>query len=251
MSLAVRANVRVAAAARCRGARPGHAGRVPHRRRGRHGDRRPGPARRRAGRADLPEQRPDRARGLRLRRRPARDVHAGRRRHLHQGRRRRRRPGRQGRAEHPRGRPAQRRHHRRQRGRQRGRLRRHGRRPVRVLRRHPGRRADPRQGRLRRRGPGLPADRAGHRRADRDPRRLHHQAPPGRGRPDHDQPLLLHLRRHLRRAVHARGVPLPARLVRRAHRRTGGAGRQRRRPAGHRHGRGPHRHRARRGDPRR
>ena len=45
----------------------------------------------------------------------ARDVHAGRRRHLHQGRRRRRRPGRQGRAGHPRGRPAQRRHHRRQR----------------------------------------------------------------------------------------------------------------------------------------
>ena len=55
-----------------------------------------------------------------------------------------RRPGRQGRAEHPRGRPAQRRDHRRQRRRQRRRLRRHGRRPLRVVRRDPGRRADPR-----------------------------------------------------------------------------------------------------------
>ena len=95
-------------------------------------------------------RRPDRAGGLRLRRRAAGDVHAGRRRHLHQGRRRRRRPGRQGRAGHPRGRPAQRRHHRRQRGRQRRRLRRHGRRPLRVVRGDAGRRADPRPGRVRR-----------------------------------------------------------------------------------------------------
>ena len=95
-------------------------------------------------------QAPEGAGGLRLRRRAARHVHAGRRRHLHQGRRRRRRPGRQGRAGHPRGRPAQRRHHRRQRGRQRRRLRRHGRRPVRVLRGHAGRRADPGHGRVRR-----------------------------------------------------------------------------------------------------
>ncbi len=58
---------------------------------------------------------PDGARGLRLRRRPAGHVHPGRRRHLHQGSRRRRRPGRQGGAEHPRGRPPQRRHHRGQR----------------------------------------------------------------------------------------------------------------------------------------
>ena len=70
--------------------------------------------------------------GLRLRRRAARDVHAGGRRHLHEGGRRRRRPGGQGRAGHPRGRPAQRRDDRRQRRRQRRRLRRDGGRPVRV-----------------------------------------------------------------------------------------------------------------------
>ena len=157
-----------------RGPRPGDARRVPHRRRRRHGDRRPRPARRLARRADLQERRPVRARGLRLRRRPARHVHACRRRHLHQGRRRRRRPGRQGRAEHPRGRPAQRRDDRRQRRRQRRRLRRYGGRPLRVVRRDAGRRADPRQGRLRRRGPGLPADRPRHRRDHRDHRRLPH-----------------------------------------------------------------------------
>ena len=101
------------------GARRGDAHRVPHRWRRRHVHRRPRPARRRVGRADLQGRRPDGARGLRLRRRAARDVHAGRRRHLHQGRRRRRRPRRQGRAGHPRGRPAQRRDDRRQRRRQR------------------------------------------------------------------------------------------------------------------------------------
>ena len=94
--------------------------RVPHRRHRGHADRRSGPARR-LDRADrLQQPRTDRARGLRLRRRPAGHVHACRRRHLHQGGRRRRRPGRQGRGRHPRGRPAQRRHHRRQRRRQRG-----------------------------------------------------------------------------------------------------------------------------------
>jgi len=96
----------------------GHAAGLPHRRRGRHVHRGVGPVRRRRGGAVLPGRRPGRAGGLRLRRRAAGDVHAGRRRHLHQGRRRRRRPGRQGRAGHPRGRPAQPGHHRRQRGRQ-------------------------------------------------------------------------------------------------------------------------------------
>ena len=149
----------------------------------------------------LPGRRTHGARGLRLRRRAARDVHACRRRHLHQGRRRRRRPGRQGRAEHPRGRPAQRRDDRRQRRRQRRRLRRHGGRPLRVVRRDAGRGADPGHGRLRRRGPGLPADRAGDRRAHRDPRRLPLPAARRRERPDHDQPRLLHLRRGLRGAL--------------------------------------------------
>ena len=88
--------------------------------------------------------------GLRVRRRAARDVHAGGRRHLHEGGRRRRRPGGQGRAGDPRGRPAQRRDDRRQRRRQRRRLRRHGGRPVRVLRGHAGRLADPGRGRVRR-----------------------------------------------------------------------------------------------------
>ena len=58
---------------------------------------------------DLPRAGACGPRGLRLRGRAARDVHARRRRHLHQGRRRRRGPGGQGRARHPRGRPAQRR----------------------------------------------------------------------------------------------------------------------------------------------
>ena len=223
MWLAVRANVRVAAAARDEGRDP--AMRVAFRTGGTVGMATVGLGLLGAALVVLiyKGDAPDRARGLRLRRRAARHVHAGRRRHLHQGRRRRRRPGRQGRAEHPRGRPAQRRDHRRQRRRQRRRLRRHGRRPVRVLRRDAGGRADPRQGRLRRRGPGLPADRAGHRRAHRDPRRLPHQPAPGRERPDHDQPLVLHLGRRLRGAVHDRRVRLPAGVVRRAHRRTAGA----------------------------
>ena len=89
--------------------------RVPHRRRGRHVHRRPRPVRRLPRGPDLQGQRSHRPRGVRLRCRPARDVHASRRRDLHQGRRRRGRPGGQGGAGHPRGRPAQRRHDRRQR----------------------------------------------------------------------------------------------------------------------------------------
>ncbi len=116
MRLATKANVRVASAARQRERpRRRHEDRLPHRWCRRHDHRRPGPARRLRRRAALQGRRPQGARGLRLRRRPARHVHASRRRHLHQGRRRRRRPGRQGRGRHPRGRPAQRRHHRRQR----------------------------------------------------------------------------------------------------------------------------------------
>ena len=94
------------------------------------------------------ENAPDVLEGFALRRRPARDVHARRRRHLHQGGRRRRRPRRQGRAGHPGGRPAQRRDDRRQRRRQRRGLRRDGRGPVRVLRRDARRGAHP--------GPGRP-----------------------------------------------------------------------------------------------
>ena len=148
MQLAVRANVRVAAAADQGGPAQGHADRLPGRRGGRHVRGRAGPARRRRGGLRLPGRRRQRAVRLRLRGGPAGHVHAGRRGHLHQGGRRRRRPGRQGRAVDPRGRPPQRRHHRRQRRRQRRRLRRHGRRPVRVLRGDPGRGHRPRPGRL-------------------------------------------------------------------------------------------------------
>ena len=138
MWLAVRGNVRTAAAARQQRLPRRAAGRLPHRRRGRPAHRRPRPAGRHGHHHDLPEHRHVDPRRLRLRRLAAGPVPAGRRRHLHQGRRRRRRPGRQGRGRHPRGRPPQPGHHRRQRRRQRGRLRRHGRRPVRELRRHPG-----------------------------------------------------------------------------------------------------------------
>ena len=195
---------------RDRGPRPGDDDRVPHRRLRRHGDRGPGPARRQRRRADLPRHRSPRPRGLRLRCRAARDVHAGRRRHLHQGGRRRRRPGGQGREQHPRGRPAQRRDHRGQRGRQRRRLRRHGGRPLRVVRRDAGRRADPRLAGLRRRRPGVPAGDPRDRRADRGAGHLHHQAAPGRERPDHDQPRVLHLRRGRCGRLDHRLVPLPA-----------------------------------------
>ena len=92
-----------------------HEDRLPHRWCRRHDHRGPGPARCLRRRAPLQGRRAQGPRGLRLRCGPARHVHARRRRHLHQGRRRRRRPRRQGRGRHPRGRPAQRRHHRRQR----------------------------------------------------------------------------------------------------------------------------------------
>ena len=219
MSLAVRANLRVAAAANNERPRAGDDDRSAHRRHGRHAHRRPGPARRQHRRAHLPGRGAQGARGLRLRCRAARHVHAGRRRHLHQGRRRRRRPGRQGRAEHPRGRPAQRRDHRRQRRRQRRRLRRHGRRPVRVVRRDPGRRADPRLAGLRRQGPRLPAADPRHRRAHRGRRCLPHQAQGRRERPDHDQPGVLPLGRHRRRGQRDPVLRLPAEQLRRLHRR--------------------------------
>ena len=205
--------------------RRGHAHRLPHRRHRRHVHRRPGPARRLDRRAHLPRRRPGRARGFRLRRRAARDVHACRRRYLHQGRGRRRRPRGQGRAGHPRGRPPQRRHHRRQRRRQRRRLRRHGRGPLRVLRRHAGRRAHPGQGRVRRAGPGVPAHRPRHRRRHRRDRRLHHPRAPRPERPRRHQPRLLHLGRHLRRALLRRRAGVPALVVPRLH----GRGRVRRR----------------------
>ena len=82
--------------------------RVPRRRRGRDVHGRARSARGDRDPADLPGGRDGRPGRVRLRRRAARDVHAGRRRDLHEGRRRRRRPRRQGRARDPRGRPAQR-----------------------------------------------------------------------------------------------------------------------------------------------
>ena len=68
-----------------------------------------------------------------------------------------------------------------------------------------------------------------------------------RGRPDHDQPQLLHLRGDLRGAVRDRGVRLPAVHVRRADqpdRRLGGRRHGHHRPAGPRVRRRDHRHRA-------
>ena len=96
----------------------------------------------------------------RLRRLADLGLRPTRRRHLHQGRRRRRRPRRQGRGGDPRGRPAQPRRDRRQRRRQRRRLRRHGGRPLRDLRGHLGRRDAARRPhllRVRPRGGDLPA----------------------------------------------------------------------------------------------
>ena len=122
-----------------------------------------------------------------------------RRRHLHQGRRRRRRPRRQGRGRHPRGRPAQPGRDRRQRRRQRRRLRRHGRRPLRDVRRHRRRRDAARR-------PDLPGVHGGRALPARPRRRRDHRV-------DH---------RHVRRAHHdrqrrARPLPGPDRL--RPHRR--------------------------------
>ena len=195
MSLCVRGNVRVAAAARDGRRAQRDADRVPHRRRGRHVHGGPGPVRRGHRGADLQGQRAGRTGGLRVRRGAARHVHEGRRRHLHQGRRRGRGPGRQGRAGHPRGRPAERGHDRRQRRRQRGRLRRHGGGPLRVLRGHAGRLADPGQVRLWRQGTDLPAARPDDRRDHGGDRHLRGRATRARPqRDDRDQPRLLHLR---------------------------------------------------------
>src|SRR6478672_8384777 len=182
MWLAVRANVRTANAARETGLR-------------------------RAVRRDLdPDhlqgRRHERAGRLRVRRRAARDVHAGRRRDLHEGGRRGRRPGRQGRAGDPGGRPAERRDDRRQRRGQRRRLRGDGRGSVRVLRGHPRRLLDPgrsgvqRQRGRRDRGRDVPA--LGPR--DRRPH-VHRRHPVGlaslggRARDEGDQPGVLHLGR--------------------------------------------------------
>ena len=196
------------------GPRGRHADRSAHRRHGRHADRRPRPAGRQPRGAGLPGRGPRRARGLRLRRRAARDVHAGRRRHLHQGRRRGRRPGRQGREQHPRGRPAQRRDDRRQRGRQRRRLRRHGRGPLRVVRRHAGRRPDPGLAGLRRQGPGLPAADPRDRCADRGGRCLPDPPQVRRERPDDHQPVVLPVLRHRRGGQRRAGLRLPAEQLR-------------------------------------
>ena len=95
------------------------------------------------------------------------------------------------------------------------------------------------------RGPGLPADRPGHRRAHRDPRRLHHPAAARRERPGRHQPRLLHLGRRLRRA-RARS-PRSSTCRRRfaeLDRRRPSVAEPRRRPAPHRHRRRGHRHRA-------
>ena len=104
----------------------------------------------------LVARRPDRQGGdrradrARLRRLADLRLRPARRRHLHQGRRRRRRPGRQGRGRDPRGRPAQPGGDRRQRRRQRRRLRRDGGRPVRDLRGDHGRGDAARRAHLRR-----------------------------------------------------------------------------------------------------
>ena len=78
-------------------------------------------------------------------------------------------------AGHPRGRPAQRRHDRRQRRRQRRRLRRHGGRHLRELRGHDRRRDDPGLRQLRPQGRDLPAAGPGHRRGRLDHQHLQRQ----------------------------------------------------------------------------
>ena len=121
-----------------------------------------------------------------------------RRRHLHQGRRRRRGHRRQDRGRHPRGRPAQPGRDRRQRGRQRRRLRRHGSRPVRDLRGHRGGRDAARHPHLRagepdpgRALPARPRRRLDHRLDHRDlrgqveDRQRRARALPGHGRRRH------------------------------------------------------------------
>ena len=145
MNVAVRANVRVAEAARARH-RAGVRRRLQGRHRHGHPRRRPRPARRRrllrrpARRRRQRGGRGPRPRRPQLRRLADLGLRPPRRRHLHEGRRRRRRPRRQARGRHPRGRPAQPGRDRGQRRRQRRRRRRHGGRPVRDLRRHARRR---------------------------------------------------------------------------------------------------------------
>ena len=116
MSLAVRGNVRTAAAAEARIDAGRAAGRVPHRWRRRHVHRRPRSARRVADHDRVPEHELGHPRRVRVRWLAARAVPASRRRHLHEGGRRRRRPRRQGRSRYPRRRPAQPGDDRRQRG---------------------------------------------------------------------------------------------------------------------------------------
>ena len=113
MNVSVRANARVAEAARG-GVSPASERRLPRRRDHRHARRRPRAARRRrllrpAHRRLRPHAEGGRRRAHRprLRRLADLDLRPTGRRHLHQGRRRRRRPRRQGRGRHPRGRPAQ------------------------------------------------------------------------------------------------------------------------------------------------
>ena len=148
MSLAVRGNVRTAAAAKS-GSMP-RALQVAFRTGGdrRHVHRRARSARRVDHHHDLPEHELGDPHRVRVRRLAARAVPPGRRRHLHQGGRRRRRPRRQGRGRDPRGRPAQPGDDRRQRRRQRRRLRRHGGRPLRVVRGDAGRVDHPRRSRV-------------------------------------------------------------------------------------------------------
>ena len=148
MSLAVRGNVRTAAAAKA-GSMP-KALQVAFRTGGvcGHVHRRSRSARRDGHHHDLPEHELGDPRRLRVRRLVDRAVPPRRRRHLHQGGRRRCRPRRQGRSRDPRRRPAQPRDDRRQRRRQRRRLRRYGVRPVRVLRGDAGRIDHPRRSRV-------------------------------------------------------------------------------------------------------
>ena len=143
MNVSVRANARVAEAARG-GVGAGARRRLPRRRHHRPARRRPRAASASPATTALltAALRPHaeggrrRAHRPRLRRLADLGLRPTRRRHLHEGRRRRRRPRRQGRGRHPRGRPAQPGRDRRQRGRQRRRLRRHGGRPLRDLRGH-------------------------------------------------------------------------------------------------------------------
>ena len=100
---------------------------------------------------------------------------------------------------------------------------------------------------VRRQGPGLPADRPGHRRRHRDHRHLRGRAAQGRPqRDDRDQPRLLHLRGHLGHRRGRRLLHLPARAFQRASRAspTRRIAALQRQPAVDRARRGADRHRA-------